>query len=41
MLNATSHVVRQSHFQALIVARSSQTLIKTRHQGQGVEEWIG
>jgi hypothetical protein len=39
MRNATSHVVRQSHFHSIIVARSSKTLIKTRHQGQGVEEW--
>ena len=32
-------LVRQSHFQSLIVAQGSKTLIKTRHQGQGVEEW--
>lgn len=39
MLNTTRHVIWHSHFHSLIVARSSQTLIKTRHQDVGVEEW--
>ena len=39
MLNTTRHVIWHSHFHSLIVARSSKTLIKTRHQDAGMEEW--
>jgi hypothetical protein len=39
MLNTTRHAIWQGRFRSLIVARSSKTLIKSRSQGQIVEEW--
>ena len=39
MLNTTRHVIWQNYFRSLIVARSSQMLIKTTHLEVGMEMW--